>query len=195
MPEPSLHDRDTFSIVPGEDELLARPRSGYRPPAKAVAWPAVLLSLIAVLGVAALAAVYWHERQGLLESAQRSAEVATQRQHDAEQLDTMRQRLDELSTMLEENRRELAALPEFEPQRLSALETRVDALSLVSAQLSGLTTSDQQRSELVASLTQSMDALDQSDRALDARLSAIESRLDGFAARVAGLERELNEAR
>ncbi|MGJ8513222.1 hypothetical protein [Carnimonas bestiolae] len=176
MPEPDIGSRDPYAIVPGEDELLARPRPGQRP-VKRVSWPGVLLALLALAGVIALAAFYANDRQQLLSSNGRYQQQLQQATRDIEALQHQQAAL---ADKLNDHQHRLDALPNIEPQRLDAMDVQLGALGVALRAL------QQQSSDANAADTQQ--APNDQQHSLGFRLAALEDQLHSLNERVSSLE-------
>lgn len=184
-----------FSIVPGEDELLSRPRPGQRP-VKTVHWPSILLSLLAVAGVAALAFVYWQDRQSMLSANQ---QVNTQRQQNEQELASVKANIDKLQQQLSGLNKQVIAIPEVNPQQIQALEVQVSALTLATQQLdkasdTGANDSDHEQPVDTQALSRRVDALEKGSSGLDRQLKTLNYRTGSLEQRVDGMSTQLSTA-
>lgn len=183
MPEPDIHSRDPYAIVPGEDELMARPRPGQRP-VKRISWPGVLLGIVALAGVIALAAFYVNDRQQLLSS---NGHYQQQLQQATRNIEALQHQQAALADKLNDHQHRLDALPEIEPQRLDAMEVQLGALGTALRALQqqqgnvGLTTNDN-------SGNSPQQAVNNHQQTLSFRLAALEDQLHSLNERVSSLE-------
>ncbi|MGJ8524425.1 hypothetical protein LMG33818_000133 [Halomonadaceae bacterium LMG 33818] len=194
MPEPSMKKDTEYRIVPADDELLAYPRPGVRPVVKAISWPSLLLSLIALIAVATLAFFYWQDRQTLMAGAEQSAQQSHEQQLDHQRIQQLQQQLQALSNDMQHTQQIVSSIPVIDPQQLSGLDIQVQALNVAvqrlsqQANVSGVQPQDQHSTQ------QSLLAIDQTQSALGQRMGAIETRLDALSATLGILQHENNQS-
>jgi len=179
-----------YRIVPADDELLAYPRPGIRPVVKAISWPSLLLSLIALVAVGALAFFYWQDRQTLLAGAEQSAQQSHEQQLDHQRIQQLQQQLQVLGNDVKQTQQRVSAIPVIDPQQLNGLDVQVQALNVAVQRLSQQTNSSAAQPQDQQSIQQSMQAIDQTQSALGQRMGAIETRLDALSATLGILQHE-----
>lgn len=182
MPEPSMKKETGYRIVPADDELLAYPRPGVRPVVKAISWPALLLSLVALVAVGVLALFYWQDRQSFMADAEQSAQQVHEQQLDHQRIQQLQQQLQRLGNDVQHTQQVASSIPVIDPQQLNGLDVQVQALNVAVQHLSQQANASGGQPQEQQSIQQSMQAIDQTQSALGQRMGAIETRLNALSA-------------